>query len=211
MQSSDIHTVRRRPPRFDLIAGNVCLDFVNMLDDRFTAKPKELLETYSDLARFGEDAGLLEPRQTERLVKLSQAAPDRAHAALRRALELREMIYEVFWALINKRPAPAEALARLNREIQIAAEHQRLAPSNGRFEWQFDDQTDFDSLRWRIARSAAELLASEQLEFVRACSSPTCQWFFLDTSKNHHRRWCDMKRCGNRDKVRRFYARKKNA
>src|SRR5271165_2027598 len=46
---------RRRPPRFDLIAGNVALDFVNTLDDRHSddrhIKPKELLETYLDLAR----------------------------------------------------------------------------------------------------------------------------------------------------------------
>ena len=77
--------------------------------------------------------------------------------------------------------------------------------------WRFDDLNDLDSLLWQIARSAADLLASEQLPFVRACSSKECEWFFLDTSKNHHRRWCDMKRCGNRAKVRRFYAKKKSA
>jgi predicted RNA-binding Zn ribbon-like protein len=30
---------------------------------------------------------------------------------------------------------------------------------------------------------------------------------FLDTSRNHTRRWCDMKVCGNRMKARRFQAR----
>jgi predicted RNA-binding Zn ribbon-like protein len=62
---------------------------------------------------------------------------------------------------------------------------------------------------WPIVRSAAELLASDNLPFVRACSSNTCQWFFLDTSKNHRRRWCSMKLCGNRAKVRKFYARQR--
>jgi len=33
-----------------------------------------------------------------------------------------------------------------------------------------------------------------------------CRWLFLDTSKNHTRRWCDMKVCGNRIKARRFKA-----
>jgi predicted RNA-binding Zn ribbon-like protein len=42
---------------------------------------------------------------------------------------------------------------------------------------------------------------------VRACESDTCQWLFLDTSRNRSRRWCDMKVCGNRSKVRRFYHR----
>jgi predicted RNA-binding Zn ribbon-like protein len=201
---------RRRSPRFDLIAGNVCLDFVNTLDDRHT-KPKELLEHYSDLVRFGEDSGLLEPKQLSRLIKLSSCALDRAEQALHRARELRESIHDVFWALVNKRPAPAEALATLNRDIQLAAEHLRLVPAGGHFVWRFDDLSDLDSLLWQIARSAADLLASEQLPFVRACSSKECEWFFLDTSKNHHRRWCDMKRCGNRAKVRRFYAKKKKS
>src|ERR1039458_6229188 len=56
---------RRRPPRFELIAGNVCLDFVNTLDDRNT-QPKELLESYLDLARFAEDTGLLDSSQVDR-------------------------------------------------------------------------------------------------------------------------------------------------
>ena len=198
----------RRPPQFDLIAGNAALDFVNTLDDRYTEQPKELLQNYADLARFGEDTALLEPKHVDRLLKLSSAAPARARDALHRAKELREAIHDIFSAITKERPAPAEALARLNREVQIATQHLHLAPSSDadHFEWRFDDLDDFDGIRWRIARSAADLLASDHLPFVRACSSETCLWFFLDTSKNHHRRWCDMKRCGNRDKVRRFYA-----
>jgi predicted RNA-binding Zn ribbon-like protein len=36
----------------------------------------------------------------------------------------------------------------------------------------------------------------------------TCRWLFLDTSKNHTRRWCNMRVCGNRMKARRFHARR---
>src|SRR6266404_3323694 len=95
-------TSRRPPPHFDLIAGNVCLDFVNTLDDRHT-EPKELLEHYSDLVRFGEDTGLLEASQADRMLKRSSMAPDAAQQALRRARELREVIHDVFWAIINHR------------------------------------------------------------------------------------------------------------
>jgi predicted RNA-binding Zn ribbon-like protein len=209
MQTSENKkTSSRRPPRFDLIAGNVPLDFANTLDDRHT-QPKELLEHFSDLARFGEDTGLLDPSQADRLVKRSSKAPDRAEEALRRAKQLREAIHDVFWALINHRTVPAAALAVLNADARIAAEHLRLVPINGAFEWRFDHLDHFDIFLWQIARSAADLLASDQLPFVRACSSKECEWFFLDTSKNHHRRWCDMKRCGNRAKVRKFYAKNK--
>ncbi|SRR5258708_1053014 len=200
---------RRRPPRFDLIAGNVCLDFVNTLDDRYTT-PKELLENFGDLARFGEDTGLLDPSQADRLCQRSASEPQRAQRSLHRARELREAIHDVFWAIINERTVSPDALARINADVQTTAKHLRLIPAKGGFEWRFDDLDDFDSLLWLLARAAADLLASDHLPFVRACSSKTCEWFFLDTSKNHHRRWCDMTRCGNRAKVRRFYARQKD-
>jgi predicted RNA-binding Zn ribbon-like protein len=199
---------RRRPPRFDLIAGNVCLDFVNTLDDRYTT-PKESLETYIDLVRFDEDTQVLDSKQVDRLFERGQADPDRAQKVLGWGKELREAIHDVFRALIDKRPVPPAALARLNNYIQNASGHMRLAPVKRGFEWNYDDAHELESVLWPIARSAAELLASDQLCYVRACFSKTCEWFFLDTSKNHQRRWCDMTRCGNRAKVRNFYARQR--
>ena len=186
----------------------MCLDFVNTLDDRHI-QPKELLKTYVDLARFGEDTGLLDSRHVDRLYERSYTEPERAQQVLDWARELREAIHDVFWAIMNKRPVPAAALARLNADAQSAAGHMRLVPAKGCFKWSFDDIIDFDSVLWPIARSAADLLASDQLPYVRACYSKTCEWFFLDTSKNHHRRWCDMTSCGNRAKVQRFYTRQR--
>src|SRR4029077_4209407 len=132
-------------------------------------------------------AGLLKLRQVNRLLKRSSKNPDSAQRALRRARRLREAIHGVFWPIIRRQPVPAVALDIVNEEIRSAAKHLRVVRANGGFEWGFDDVNDFDSLLWVIARSAGELLASDQLPLVRACSSNTCQWFFLDTSKNHHR------------------------
>src|SRR5260221_6988388 len=107
----------RRPPRFDLIAENFGLDFVNPPDDRHT-KPKELLETYADLARFAEDTGLLESRQVDGLGERSRLDPEGAHEALLWGRDLRDAIHDVFWAIINKRPVPPAALGRLNADVQ---------------------------------------------------------------------------------------------
>jgi predicted RNA-binding Zn ribbon-like protein len=203
---------RRRPLRFELHGGVLCLDFVNTLDDRPSGEPKELLESYPDLARFAEDTGILEPKQADHLIERSSDAPEAARRALRSAIELREAIYAVVSAIMYKRTMPATALTKLNNYLQESAQHSRLVLSNGHFEWRFDEpRSDFNAVLWPIARSAAELLASDHLAFVRACSSKTCQWLFLDTSKNHRRRWCSMKLCGNRTKVRRFYVRQKAA
>ena len=201
---------RRRPPRFELIAGALCLDFINTLDDRFSNEPKELLASYIDLARFGEDAGILDTRQVDRLFPMSLQYPDKAKRALDDAIRMREAMYAVLWALVTKKPVPAAALLSLNHDVQEAAQHALLVESKARFEWRFDPTpSDFYAPLWAIARSAADLLASDELPYVRACASKTCEWLFLDVSKNHGRRWCDMTKCGNRAKFRSYYKRKK--
>jgi predicted RNA-binding Zn ribbon-like protein len=200
---------RRRPPRFDLVGGALCLDFVNTLDDRFTNEPKELLKTYLDLARFGEDTGILSASDVDRLFTRSQLSPEEAQSALGAAIELREAMYAVFWAIVNKKPAPRSELAKLNQFVQEAARHAQLVEVGGHLEWKFEDAVRFNAPLWPIARSAADLLASEQLKLVRPCAASNCLWLFLDTSKNHRRRWCDMTKCGNRAKVQRFYKRNK--
>ena len=203
---------RRRPPLFELIGGNVCLDFINTLDDRPSGEPKELLKNYYDLARFGEDTGILTPEQLDYFLEKVHLMPDEAQEAMRRAINLREALYAIFTAVMNKQSAPQLAMDRLNANLHDATLHSRLVQREERLEWRFDDMTSSCYAMLRpIARAAADLLASPDLALVRACSSPTCQWLFLDTSKNHHRRWCSMKQCGNRAKVRKFYAKKKTA
>ena len=203
---------KRQAPLFELIAGNVCLDFINTLDDRPGGNPKELLKDYNDLARFGEDTGILTPQQADYFYERAQSLPQEAEEAVRRARDLREALHDIFWPLLNKQAAPQVAMDTLNAHLHDAELHSRLVQHQGRVERRFDDLTSsFHAILWPIARTAADLLASSDLALVRACSSPTCQWLFLDTSKNHHRRWCSMKQCGNRAKVRRFYAKKKSA
>jgi predicted RNA-binding Zn ribbon-like protein len=203
---------RRRPPQFELIGGNVCLDFINTLDDRPSDQPKELLKDYYELARFGQETGILTPEQLDFFYENVPLMPEEAADALGRAVNLREAMYAVFSALMTGQTVPPVEMDTLNAYIQDAALHSRLVESGGRCEWRFDNMgSAFDAMLWPIARAAADLLASSDVALVRACSSPTCQWYFLDTSKNHHRRWCSMKQCGNRAKVRKYYAKKKMA
>ena len=213
-------------PVFELIAGNLCLDFINTLDNRPRSEPKELIENYYDLARFAEDTAVLTPEQLHHLSERVRLLPDEANEAVRRARDLREALHEIFSALMNRQTAPQLAMEKLNANLHDAALHSRLVQRNavhpkmlesetlpeGHLVWRFDDPaSSFNAILWPIARAAADLLASNDVAFVRTCSSPACQWFFLDTSKNHRRRWCDMKVCGNRAKVRKFYARKRGS
>lgn len=210
MTSPPAEPARRHAPQFELIGGLVCLDFVNTLDDRFSDHPKELLASYADLARFAQDAGIVSKRQADRLCAHCAQSPAAAQRVLQSAIRLREAMSEVFYAVVRGLPLPKDSLAALNGFVQQAWQHASLAPSGDRFEWQFEPaQHDLESPLWPIARSAADLLASDRLQYVRACASETCEWLFLDESKNHGRRWCDMTKCGNRAKVRSFYSRQK--
>ena len=74
--------------------------------------------------------------------------------------------------------------------------------------WRGDQVKAAEFPVWLIAESAAGLVVSDALGHVRTCEADTCRWLFLDTSKNHTRRWCNMKVCGNRAKARRFQERR---
>ena len=112
--------------------GSLCLDFINTLDDRFSNEPKELLATYIDLARFGEDTRILSDLQVDRLFSSSQQNPEAAERARASAIRMREAMHEVFWAIVQRKPVPKAALMVLNGYIQEAARHIELVPGKGR-------------------------------------------------------------------------------
>ena len=39
---------------------------------------------------------------------------------------------------------------------------------------------------------------------LKVCLADTCQWAYYDNSRNRSAVWCDMRVCGNRQKVRSF-------
>jgi predicted RNA-binding Zn ribbon-like protein len=202
-----------RPPAhpalpFEFTGGNPCLDFANTVDDRASDDAQERLTDYERLLQWGTEAGVLTGKTPERLRRLASASPGEALTALHDAIRLRETIHEIFSMLAQRRAIPGTALASLNASVARAAGHTRLVHANRRFtsEW-VDPGGHLDSMLWPVSQAAAELLTGGEIEYVRQCASESCSWLFLDRSKNHRRRWCDMKICGNRDKARRYYKR----
>jgi predicted RNA-binding Zn ribbon-like protein len=126
-----------------------------------------------------------------------------------RAIALREAIYDVCSAQAAGRTIPAGSLDVISQELAIAATHRRSGyQSRTGFGWEWQPAEEaLDRPLWPVAISATDLLTSHRIEFLRECALETCGWLFLDTSRNRTRRWCDMRTCGNRAKVRRFYAR----
>jgi predicted RNA-binding Zn ribbon-like protein len=185
---------------FELIAGHPALDLVNTLDWRFRKEgPEESLKSYDDLLRFAQECGMLKPAQ------IRQLRPVRGAQVLARCIELREAIAEILYARLDGRSPAAASLRTLERSIQAARREQQLRWKEKQLEWHWREN-DAELPLWALSLSASDLMISEAVDGVRACANQECRWLFLDTSKNHTRRWCDMKVCGNRMKARRFKA-----
>ena len=197
-----------RNPQFEFSGGHLALDFANTVSRRPTAERTEKLNSYQDLIAWGSEAGVLSRREEEGLRRLALEAPGRGKSTVLDAIELREALFSIFASVAGNRPVPANALSLLNIHLQTAASHAHLIRTNYRFQWEWiSTEKRLDSVLWPVARAAAELLSSENLDRVRVCASDQCEWLFLDTTKNGGRRWCDMRTCGNRDKARRYYER----
>jgi predicted RNA-binding Zn ribbon-like protein len=202
-------------PAFELSGGHPALDFVNSLDNRFAPDgPVELLRDYGDLLRFAEQSHLLDAERARLLPR--SVNPAAAARALRVARELREAMAAVLYNHLEGRvPASADILV-LERRFHEADRHRELhwaassagLPSRLTLHWQWGESEKAAEFPvWLVADAASQLLLSSALERVRACRAETCRWLFLDTSKNHTRRWCNMKVCGNRAKAHRFQQR----
>jgi len=195
---------------FEYTGGNPALDFVNTIDSRGSELRRDLLTDYARMVQWAEGAKLIGSKTGDRLRHLAGDAPAQAQSALRRAIQLREAIYEVFLAVVEERGIPSAALACLNEAVQKASEHAQITHASKHFAWEWiQPEENLDSILWAVSRAASELLTSDDLAYVGTCASEPCGWLFLDQTKNHRRRWCEMKTCGNRDKARRYYRRQK--
>ncbi|MEW9547853.1 CGNR zinc finger domain-containing protein [Nonomuraea sp. NPDC050783] len=67
-----------------------------------------------------------------------------------------------------------------------------------------------DGVAGGLARIAAATLGTAW-DRLKVCAEGTCQWAFIDSSKNRSRSWCSMRVCGNRTKTRAYRARKRGS
>jgi predicted RNA-binding Zn ribbon-like protein len=191
---------------FDFCGGQLAIDFTNTVGSR-GSDPAEHLQTFGDLLAWAEARGILTRADAQKLRRSAARRPAAARAALASARELREALYRVIEAAAAKRqPAPA-ALATVNAHVRDTFSRMQLTARRARIELAADDagrESLADPLLTPVVRAAVDLLTSDEIARVRTCADDACAWLFLDATRNRTRRWCDMKSCGNRNKVRRF-------
>jgi predicted RNA-binding Zn ribbon-like protein len=193
----------------DLKSGHPALEFTNTVNDHASEQPGETLFKYDDLLAWAKRIGLLRDEPVQALTRRASSRPAEAAAVFAKSLELREAIYRIFVAQ-TKEKSPADSdLAILNSVLVQPTREAQVARRAGRFEWEWNfDETALEAPLWIIALSAVDLMISENLPRVGQCADEDgCGWLFVDTTKNHSRRWCDINDCGNRAKQRRYQKR----
>jgi predicted RNA-binding Zn ribbon-like protein len=195
-----------------LLGGRSCLDFVNTLDWRGREHPSEYLNSFEDLVRWSQHVGTISDQEAEQLSQNAQTLSLERKRVLQDSVILREVIYRIFSSIAQGKSAPNNDLAVFNQYLSRTMRWAQIVQEKGGFVW--DTNKDQEKLDWilnPVIRSAADLLVSDELKRIKSCGDPACGWLFLDISRNHSRRWCDMRDCGNRAKANRFYRKKKKS
>ncbi len=197
-----------RAATLPLIGGRLCIDFANTRGWRESERPEEHLASYDDVVIWSVRAGIANSRDATRLRKEARVHPGAARSVFTRVIALREAMYRVFSAIASAHRAPDTDLKVINDELRRASRHRHIGAAADGFAWEWDRSTSsLESPLWPIARSCADVLTSDDVAKLRECAGYPCGWLFIDATKNHSRRWCDTRDCGNRIRVQRHYAR----
>jgi predicted RNA-binding Zn ribbon-like protein len=195
---------------FSRVGNRLCLDFTNTIDDRYREQKDELLTSYQDLVAWSQQAGVVTDREARHLLEEAQRRPEEAEVVRQTAVNWRETIFRIFEAIAGETDPAEKDVQQFNVALAEAMSKARIVSGERHYTWDWTEKENaLNWILWPVLRSAADVLTSEEVHLVRQCASESCSWLFLDTSKNHSRRWCDMQNCGNRAKVNRHYERKK--
>ncbi|MEM1199540.1 MAG: CGNR zinc finger domain-containing protein [Pseudomonadota bacterium] len=177
-----------------LIGGRTCLDFLNTANwngDGTVAV--ERLAGLEDVKIWTKAAGLAcRPVESRWELEVSVWT---FRASLRAI---------ILAAIQGDVPKPAD-VARLNQAATQAGQQFPLHISQGAVA-----VASHLPLTYGVSVSAMALLTdNREISRVKLCPGTGCGWLFVDESANGRRQWCSMELCGNREKARRHYAKKR--
>lgn len=188
--------------RFQFVAGNLALDFINTVAFRADPeKQEDHLQRAEDVRGWANQAQLPDRAAIN-------SGPQVGYAALRYIRAVREQLFVVFHAIASGNRIPAETILRVGNALHDCRAKRRLFVDGAEVRWEWRAKARCtDYLLYPILTTATDLLTSDSRGLVRQCEAADCGWLFLDRSNARKRRWCSMADCGNRNKARNFYRR----
>jgi predicted RNA-binding Zn ribbon-like protein len=184
--------------------GRACLDFANTVDWRTSDNPQELIPDYPAFLAWSVRRGTMSSRATARLKSLADADPVATARTMDGVLSLRAEISKIADALRDHRAAD---LTVVNAMIGQTPPQPPLLKRESAYlhDLRGDDLTE---PLWPLLWSLTSVLTSTDATRIGCCQATGCGWFYVDESPNRTRLWCSSEVCGNRERVRRAYARR---
>ena len=187
--------------------GRVCLDFGNTLDWRTSEQPQELIPNFETLLGWCERRRTMPSAALSKLRARAASKPQEAEVVIAAAFRLREEIWSLSEAL---RTGSKIGIERINAMTKALPSQPRLIAEGADYVFDLPGR-ELEEVLWPILWSTTALLTSNDAARIGMCHAEGCGWFFVDESPNRSRLWCSSEVCGNRERARRSYAKRKKA
>jgi len=188
-------------PRWpQLVGGHLALDFVNTDVVSEHDRSRDVLRSADEFVAWSVYAQV--PGATPTVT-----AGHGVHGEdlLDDATSLRTAARSVIEAIVTDRAPQDRALSTIQAAYTRAIGDAIPVISDGRLSWRRATNTP-EALVAELAVAVITLLRDGPTDRIKAC--PACGFVFIDTTKNHRRRWCSMDDCGKQEKMRRYVAKR---
>lgn len=185
--------------------GRLCLDFANTMDWRTSDAPQELIPDYAALLSWSKARRTLAGKAIARLGVQGKQKAAAAAAVTQEAHAFRGEIWKAAEALCRKDRVPLESI---NRILAAVPAQPRLIRDDAGYVHDLPG-TALEEVLWPVLWSLTALLSSDDAGRLGCCQAQGCGWFFVDESPNRSRLWCSSEVCGNRERARRAYAKRR--
>jgi predicted RNA-binding Zn ribbon-like protein len=194
----------------DLVGSELALDFTNTSSCRGSPMHQEHLRDFDTVLKWVEHARVIPPHDCAYIRTKVPGHPKLARRLFKRVLEVRELIWAIGTALAEQRPVSDKLRSALTAAHADCLRFAEMKARDGVYIWTWDPRKDLQAaILGPITLSALTLLMEKDLSRTKRCAGLECGWLFFDTTKNSRRRWCEMRVCGNRAKVRAARQRKR--
>lgn len=199
----------RLASKFFWIGNHPCLDFLNTKLMGRDSQSVDLLVDLSGLITWLVEARILGKAQGKAFLGRWGGDPE-TQQALEQARRFRTILRQALEKVRKRKPFPQSALGEINKRVSTHSGSTELVRTRNGFTERFRLKlTKPMHLVSAVAKTAIDLLCHCDLSLIKRCENARCVLYFYDTTKNHRRRWCSMRICGNRMKVAAFHQRRR--
>lgn len=188
---------------YKLVGGLPSLDLVNTISWPGRPREHDWFDPPENVATWAVAAGILDDSFAGRINRSIASVPTQAMRERARVRHIRSTVSAVLIPHAFGNAPPQDAVAALNKLLVRAAARRVLdVPFRA---WTFEEPVSLEHVLAPAILNAADVII--KVDPARLGHCPSCDWLFLDTTRNGRRTWCDMADCGTRAKSRRYYHR----